>query len=115
MTCWLTGLGLVKASDYCGPGAGAQSNVGDRVFGPAPDIGRRLAELGSRDGVTGEVWHVPNDPDTRTTREPGTPLEAALDAASSSAWPAAVNCAGPVGPEATISPAAVSRGDRSRR
>lgn len=34
-----------------------------------PDIGRALAELGSRDGVTGEVWHVPNDPATRTTRE----------------------------------------------
>lgn len=34
-----------------------------------PDIGRTLAELGSRDGVTGEVWHVPNDPHTRTTRE----------------------------------------------
>lgn len=81
---------IAKASDYFGPGAGAQSNLGDRVFGPArrgkpatilgdpdqphtytfvPDIGRALAELGSRDGVTGEVWHVPGDPDTRTTRE----------------------------------------------
>ncbi|WP_214404082.1 NAD-dependent epimerase/dehydratase family protein [Pseudonocardia lacus] len=81
---------IAKASDYFGPGAGAQSNLGDRVFGPAargrpatvlgdpdqphtytfvPDIGRALAELGSRDGVAGEVWHVPNDPDTRTTRE----------------------------------------------
>jgi nucleoside-diphosphate-sugar epimerase len=81
---------IAKASDYFGPGAGAQSNLGDRVFGPArqgrkasvlgdpdqphtytfvPDIGRTLAELGSSDGVTGEVWHVPNDPDTRTTRE----------------------------------------------
>lgn len=81
---------IAKASDYFGPGAGAQSNLGDRVFGPAargkpatvlgdpdqphtytfvPDIGRALAELGTRDGVTGEVWHVPNDPDTRTTRE----------------------------------------------
>ena len=81
---------IAKASDYFGPGAGAQSNLGDWVFGPAlrgkpakvlgdpdqphtytfvPDIGRALAELGSRAGVTGEVWHVPNDPDTRTTRE----------------------------------------------
>ena len=81
---------IAKASDYFGPGAGAQSNLGDRVFGPAlsgkaatvlgdpdqphtytfvPDIGRTLVELGHRDGVTGEVWHVPNDPETRTTRE----------------------------------------------
>ena len=81
---------IAKASDYFGPGAGAQSQLGDRVLGPArrgrtatvfgdpdqphsytfvPDIGRTLAELGCRDGVTGEVWHVPNDPDTRTTRE----------------------------------------------
>jgi nucleoside-diphosphate-sugar epimerase len=81
---------IAKASDYFGPGAGAQSNLGDRVFEPArrgrpsavlgdpdlphtytfvPDIGRTLAELGTRDGVTGEVWHVPGDPDTRTTRE----------------------------------------------
>ena len=81
---------IAKASDYFGPGAGAQSNLGDRVFGPArrgrpasvlgdpdqlhtytfvPDIGVALAELGTRDGVTGEVWHVPNDPATRTTRE----------------------------------------------
>lgn len=83
-------VAIAKASDYFGPGAGAQSNLGDRVFGPArrgkpatvlgdpdqphtytfvPDIGRTLAELGWRDGVTGEVWHVPNDPDTRTTGE----------------------------------------------
>jgi len=79
-----------KSSDYYGPGAGAQSNLGDRVVLPAlagrpasvlgdpdhphtytfvPDIGRMLVELGSRDGVTGRVWHVPNDPVTRTTRE----------------------------------------------
>lgn len=76
---------IAKASEYFGPGAGAQSNLGDRVFGAAasglgdpdqphtytfvPDIGRTLAELGTREGVTGEVWHVPNDPTTRTTRE----------------------------------------------
>jgi nucleoside-diphosphate-sugar epimerase len=78
-----------KASDYFGPGTGAQSNLGDRVLGPAlagrratvlgdpdqphtytyvPDIGRTLVELGERDGVTGRVWHIPNDP-ARTTRE----------------------------------------------
>ncbi len=81
---------IARASDYFGPGAGAQSNLGDRVVGPArrgrpatvlgdpdqphtysfvPDIGATLAALGSADGVTGEVWHVPNDPRTRTTRE----------------------------------------------
>lgn len=82
-------VAIARASDYFGPGAGAQSNLGDRVLGPAlrgrsatvlgdpdqphtytfvPDIGATLAELGTRDGVTGEIWHVPNDPDTRTTR-----------------------------------------------
>jgi nucleoside-diphosphate-sugar epimerase len=81
---------VARASDFYGPGSGAQSNLGDRVLGPAregrratvlgdpdrphtytfvPDVGRTLAELGLREGVTGEVWHVPNDPDTRTTRE----------------------------------------------
>ncbi|GAA1862837.1 NAD-dependent epimerase/dehydratase family protein [Pseudonocardia ailaonensis] len=81
---------IARASDFYGPGTGAQSNLGDRVIGPAhrgrpatvlgdpdqphtytfvPDVGRTLAELGLRDGVTGEVWHVPNDPATRTTRE----------------------------------------------
>lgn len=81
---------IARASDYFGPGAGAQSNLGDRVVGPAwrgrpgtvlgdpdqphtytyvPDIGATLAALGAADGVTGEVWHVPNDPHTRTTRE----------------------------------------------
>jgi nucleoside-diphosphate-sugar epimerase len=80
---------IARASDFYGPGIG-QSNVGDRVVEPArlgrpatvlgdpdqphtytfvPDVGRALAELGLRDGVTGEVWHVPNDPDTRTTRQ----------------------------------------------
>jgi nucleoside-diphosphate-sugar epimerase len=79
-----------KSSDYYGPGAGAQSNLGDRVVLPAiagrpasvlgdpdqphtytfvPDIGRTLVELGTRDGVTGQVWHVPNGPTTRTTRD----------------------------------------------
>ena len=33
-----------------------------------PDAGRTLAELGTRDGVGGEVFHVPNAP-ARSTRE----------------------------------------------
>ncbi len=79
-----------RASDYFGPGGGAQSNLGDRVF-PAilrgktattlgdadqphtysyiPDIGEGLAVLGEHPDAPGEVWHLPNDPDTRTTRQ----------------------------------------------
>jgi len=79
-----------RASDYFGPRGGAQSNVGDRVFPPAlagktatvlgdpdqphtytyiPDIGEGLAVLGEHPDAPGEVWHLPNDPDTRTTRQ----------------------------------------------
>ena len=79
-----------RASDYFGPRGGAQSNLGDRVFPPAlagktatvlgdpdqphtytyiPDIGEGLAVLGEHPDAPGEVWHLPNDPDTRTTRQ----------------------------------------------
>jgi nucleoside-diphosphate-sugar epimerase len=79
-----------RASDYFGPGGGVQSNLGDRVFPPAlkgrtatvmgdpdqphtytyiPDIGEGLAGLGEHPDTPGEVWHLPNDPQTRTTRQ----------------------------------------------
>lgn len=79
-----------RASDYFGPRGGALSNLGDRVF-PAvldgktatvlgdpdqphtytyiPDIGEGLAVLGEHPYAPGDVWHLPNDPDTRTTRQ----------------------------------------------
>jgi nucleoside-diphosphate-sugar epimerase len=78
------------ASDYFGPRGGAQSNLGDRVIRPAlagktatvmgdpdqlhtytyiPDIGEGLAVLGEHSDAPGEVWHLPNDPHTRTTRQ----------------------------------------------
>jgi nucleoside-diphosphate-sugar epimerase len=78
------------ASDYFGPRGGAQSNLGDRLFPAAlagrtasvlgdpdqphtytyvPDIGEGLAVLGEHPAAAGRVWHRPNDPDTRTTRE----------------------------------------------
>lgn len=78
-----------RASDYFGPGGGAQSPLGDRVV-PAvlagrtaqvlgdpdlphtysfiPDIARGLAVLGEHPAAPGRIWHLPNDPDTRTTR-----------------------------------------------
>lgn len=83
-------VAIGRASDYFGPGGGAQSNLGDRVFPAAlagktatllgdpdqphtysyiPDIGEGLAVLGEHPDAPGKVWHLPNDPDTRTTRQ----------------------------------------------
>jgi nucleoside-diphosphate-sugar epimerase len=83
-------IAIGRASDYYGPRGGAQSNLGDRVFPAAlngktasvlgdpdqphtytyiPDIGEGLAILGEHPDAPGEVWHLPNDPDTKTTRE----------------------------------------------
>ncbi len=83
-------VAIGRASDYFGPGGGAQSNLGDRLFPPAlagrtasvlgdpdqphtysfiPDIADGLAVLGEHPDAVGEIWHLPNDPITRTTRE----------------------------------------------
>ena len=83
-------VAIGRASDYFGPRGGAQSNLGDRVFPAAlagktarvlgdpdqphtytyiPDIGEGLAVLGEHPDALGQVWHLPNDPDTRTTRQ----------------------------------------------
>ena len=83
-------VAIGRASDYFGPHGGAQSNLGDRVFPAAlegktatvlgdpeqphtytyvPDIGEGLAILGEHADAPGQVWHLPNDPDTRTTRQ----------------------------------------------
>jgi nucleoside-diphosphate-sugar epimerase len=83
-------VAIGRASDYFGPRGGAQSNLGDRLFPPAlagktasvlgdpdqphtytyiPDIGEGLAVLGEHPEAPGQVWHLPNDPETRTTRQ----------------------------------------------
>jgi nucleoside-diphosphate-sugar epimerase len=83
-------VAIGRASDYFGPRGGAQSNLGDRLFPAAlagrtaqvlgdadqphtytyiPDIGTGLAVLGEHPEATGRVWHLPNDPVTRTTRQ----------------------------------------------
>ncbi len=83
-------VAIGRASDYFGPRGGAQSNLGDRVLPAAlagktasvlgdpdqphtytyvPDIGEGLALLGEHPDAAGEVWHLPNDPDTKTTRQ----------------------------------------------
>jgi nucleoside-diphosphate-sugar epimerase len=83
-------VAIGRASDYFGSRGGAQSNLGDRVFPAAlagktarvlgdpdqphtytyiPDIGEGLAVLGEHPDAPGEVWHLPNDPVTRTTRQ----------------------------------------------
>jgi nucleoside-diphosphate-sugar epimerase len=83
-------VAIGRASDYFGPRGGAQSNLGARLFPAAiagktatvmgnpdyphsytyiPDIGEGLAVLGEHPDAPGSVWHLPNDPQTRTTRE----------------------------------------------
>jgi nucleoside-diphosphate-sugar epimerase len=83
-------VAIGRASDYFGPRGGAQSILGDRVIPAAlagktatvlgdpdqphtysyiPDIGEGLAVLGEHPDAVGEVWHLPNDPETRTTRQ----------------------------------------------
>ena len=83
-------VAIGRASDYFGPRGGAQSNLGDRVFPAAldgktatvlgnldqphtysyiPDIGEGLAVLGEHPDAPGQVWHLPTDPDTRSTRQ----------------------------------------------
>jgi nucleoside-diphosphate-sugar epimerase len=83
-------VAIGRASDYFGPRGGAQSNLGDRLFPAAlagrtatvlgspdqphtytfiPDIGEGLAVLGEHPDAPGQVWHLPNDPDTHTTRQ----------------------------------------------
>ncbi len=83
-------VAIGRASDYFGPRGGAQSNLGDRVLPAAlagktatvlgdpdqphtytyvPDIGEGLAVLGEHPDAAGQVWHLPNDPETRTTRQ----------------------------------------------
>ena len=85
-------VAIGRASDYSGPRGGAQSNLGDRAFPAAlagktasvlgdadqphtytfiPDIGEGLAVLGEHPDAPGQVWHLPNDPDTRTTPSTG--------------------------------------------
>ena len=83
-------VAIGRASDYFGPRGGAQSNLGDRLFPAAldgktasvlgdpdqphtytyiPDIGEGLAVLGEHPDAAGQVWHLPNDPNTRTTQQ----------------------------------------------
>jgi nucleoside-diphosphate-sugar epimerase len=83
-------VAIGRASDYFGARGGAQSNLGDRLFPAAlagrtatvlgnpdqphtytfiPDIGEGLAVLGEHPDAPGQVWHLPNDPDTHTTRQ----------------------------------------------
>jgi len=83
-------VAIGRGSDYFGPRGGAQSMLGDRVIPAAlagktatvlgdpdqphtytyiPDIGEGLAVLGEHPDAPGEVWHLPNDPHTRTTRQ----------------------------------------------
>jgi nucleoside-diphosphate-sugar epimerase len=83
-------VAIGRASDYFGPRGGAQSNLGDRLFPAAidgrtarvlgdpdqphtytyiPDIGEGLGVLGEHPDAAGQVWHLPNDPHTDTTRQ----------------------------------------------
>ena len=80
-------VAIGRASDYFGPGV-TRSALGEAVFGTAlqgrtaqvmgdpdqlhsysytPDVAAGLATLGSAQGCTGEIWHLPVV-ETRTTR-----------------------------------------------
>ena len=61
-------VAIGRASDYFGPRGGAQSNLGDRVF-PAALGGTSASVLGEHPDAPGQVWHLPNDPNTQTTRQ----------------------------------------------
>ena len=103
-------VAIGRASDYFGPRGGAQSNLGDRLFPAAlagktarvlgdpdqphtytyiPDIGEGLAVLGEHPDALGQVWHLPNDPDTRTTRQL---CELAFRQAGAAPVPGSVRC-----------------------
>ncbi len=92
-------VAIGRASDYFGPGA-TRSALGSTVFGAAligktaqvmgdpdqlhsysytPDVAAALAILGTADGATGEVWHLPIS-ETRTTRELVASIYLAADA-----------------------------------
>lgn len=83
------GVATARASDYFGPRATFQSQLGERAIGRAlqgksaqvvgdpdtrhsftftKDAGAVLATLGTDDRALGEVWHIPNAP-ARTLRE----------------------------------------------
>ena len=54
--------------------AGKTSNVlGDphqpHTYTYIPDVGEGLAVLGEHPDAPGEIWHLPNDPQTRSTQE----------------------------------------------
>jgi nucleoside-diphosphate-sugar epimerase len=78
-----------RASDFYGPGAGAQGIFGDRIIPPlldgksvsvlgkldmlhtytyVNDFGKGLALLGTHEEAFGQSWHIPNAP-TLTTRQ----------------------------------------------
>jgi len=82
-------VATARSSDYFGPGGAEQSPLGALVIGRVlagktalvlgdpdqlhsytyiDDAGRTMAALGTRDDVSGEVFHVPNAP-ARSTRE----------------------------------------------
>ena len=117
-------VAIGRASDYFGPRGGAQSNLGDRLFPAAlagktasvlgdpdqphtytyiPDIGEGLAVLGEHPDAPGQVWHLPNDPDTRTTRQL---CEFAFHLAGAAACP---------DPSGTAHPASARRADQPHR
>ena len=81
-------VAIGRASDYFGPGA-THSALGETVFGTAltgkaaqvmgdpdqphsysytPDVAAALVTLGTADGATGQVWHLPVA-EARTTRQ----------------------------------------------
>ncbi len=94
-------VAIGRASDYFGPGV-TQSALGDAVFGAAvqgktaqlmgdprqphsysyaPDVAAGLVRLGTADGATGQIWHLPVT-ETRTIRATIDAVYAAADTPS---------------------------------
>jgi nucleoside-diphosphate-sugar epimerase len=55
------------------PGRKTATVLGDpdqpHTYTYIPDIGQGLAVLGEHSNAPGQVWHLPNDPTTHTTRQ----------------------------------------------
>jgi nucleoside-diphosphate-sugar epimerase len=65
--CWATGSSPAALAGKTATVLGDPDQPHTYTY--LPDIGEGLATLGEHPEAPGEVWHLPNDPRTRTTRQ----------------------------------------------